>query len=162
MIGLRAHHTFIYTPFERQKDSWTAKHGDNLQTAHERNYAFDLISFAWQLPECYDASLVAEFTTWNNWTFYTDKKLTHIVRREEALRGSRSPLYVDWNYRMVHCTFMWRQMHRAYKRGWIDIHLDNYNHTLHCQQMLLMDAATKERSFTIAQVIYPECRRLTQ
>jgi len=38
--------------------------------ARSRNCSFDLISFAWQLPPCYDAPLIAEFQSWSNWTLY--------------------------------------------------------------------------------------------
>ena len=66
-------------------------------------------------------------------------------------------MWVKWHYHMVHCTFMWRQMHRAYERGYIDSHLGNYNHTLHCQKMILMDPAEGEAKKVKARLIYPGC-----
>jgi hypothetical protein len=134
--------------------------GHSLETARERDCSFDLISFAWQTPECYDGELVAEFASWTNWTFYADDKFTAPVSQEIALQGDRTPLFVKWDYHLVHCTFMWRQMHRAYERGWIDNHLGNYNHTLHCQKMMLMDSSAADHAITVAQVIYPRCDRV--
>lgn len=56
---------------------------------------------------------------------------------------------------------MWRQMHRAYERGWIDAHLGAYNHTLHCQEMILREVPEESRSvITKAPVIYPVCERV--
>ena len=133
--------------------------GDSLETARARGCSFDLISFAWQTQECYDADLVSEFASWNNWTFYADDKFTIPVSQEIARQGDRTPLFVKWDYHIVHCTFMWRQMHRAYERGWIDNHLGNYNHTLHCQKMMLMDPAASEHAITVARVIYPQCTK---
>jgi len=134
--------------------------GDSLETARNRNCSFDLISFAWQTPECYDTELVSEFASWNNWTFYADDKFTSPVSQEIAIQGNRTPLFVKWDYHIVHCTFMWRQMHRAYERGWIDSHLGNYSHTLHCQHMILMDSSAAEHAITVARVIYPQCTKM--
>lgn len=133
--------------------------GNDSATARSRGCSFDLISFAWQTPECYDGDLVSEFAAWNgSWTYYADHNFTQIVDQQVALRGERK-LYVKWSYHLVHCTFMWRQMHRAYERGWIDAHLGNYHHTLHCQQMILMDPEKAHNTTTAARLIYPECLR---
>ena len=37
--------------------------GNDAETARLRGCSFDLISFAWQTPECYDGELVADFAT---------------------------------------------------------------------------------------------------
>lgn len=104
--------------------TWTSC-GNDSTTARSRGCSFDLISFAWQTPECYDGELVSEFTSWKgNWTFYSDVHLTELVDQSVAMQGE-TQLYVKWEYHIVHCTFMWRQMHRAYERGWIDAHLGN-------------------------------------
>lgn len=133
--------------------------GNDSATARSRGCSFDLISFAWQTPECYDGELVSEFASWNgSWTYYADRNFTQIVDQDVAMRGERK-LYVEWSYHLVHCTFMWRQMHRAYERGWIDAHLGNYNHTLHCGQMILMDPEETQHTKTAARLIYPECLR---
>lgn len=133
--------------------------GDSPESARSRNCSFDLISFAWQTTECYDIALVNEFSTWSNWTYYADDGLTIPVTTTEALMGERD-LYVDLAYHTVHCTFMWRQMHRAYVSGWIDEHLSNYNHTLHCQDILLWNKTSVARYVTHARVIYPVCCRV--
>ncbi|KAF2232808.1 hypothetical protein EV356DRAFT_237128 [Viridothelium virens] len=143
---------------QKSSSRWSSC-GDSVETARQRGCSFDLISFAWQTPECYDAALVSEFASWDSWNFYADDKLTLPVTQEMALHGNRT-LFVEWDYHIVHCTFMWRQMHRAYERGWIDSHLGSYNHTLHCQKMILMESAAVENAITVARVIYPECDRV--
>ncbi|KAK4501091.1 hypothetical protein PRZ48_006897 [Zasmidium cellare] len=131
--------------------------GNDSATARSRGCSFDLISFAWQTPECYDDELVSEFVFWKgNWSFYSNVNLTEPVDQFVAMQGE-TQLYVPWEYHIVHCTFMWRQMHRAYERGWIDAHLGNYNHTLHCQQMILMNPEEAKTKTTGARLIYPEC-----
>lgn len=141
-----------------QQPFWTSC-GNTSKSARARGCSFDLISFAWQTPECYDSSLVSEFITWDNWTFSTELHGNQTIPLETALQGEQS-LFVTWHYHMVHCTFMWRQMHRAFENGWIDIHLRAYNHTLHCQKMLLETRFTDDIVNTNATVIYPACERV--
>ncbi|KAK4495419.1 hypothetical protein PRZ48_013750 [Zasmidium cellare] len=137
--------------------------GDDPATARSRGCSFDLLSFAWQTPECYDTSLMAEFASWNgdgDWNFYANPNYTEPVSQHIAIQGERTPLFVKWDYHVVHCTFMWRQMHRAYESGWIDSHLANYNHTLHCQKMILMSPEEALKKPVMARLIYPECLRV--
>jgi hypothetical protein len=111
-------------PVERQQPRWKSC-GDNPQTALERGRSFDLISFAWQTPECYDAEIVKGFITHNEpdgWTFYDEMDRNVAVSQETATLGLQN-LGVSWRHHVVHCTYAWRQMHRAFKRGWIRLWL---------------------------------------
>jgi hypothetical protein len=141
-----------------QRPAWESC-GSDPATARARGCSFDLISFAWQTPECYDASLVRDFAEWDTWTFYTAERGNVTVTQEVVLQGEQS-LWVTWHYHLVHCTFMWRQMHRAYERGWIDGHLHAYNHTLHCQKVLLRTDVRHDEVFTMGNVIYPVCEKV--
>jgi hypothetical protein len=149
---------------------WTSC-GSNPSTARSRGCQFDLISFSWQTPECYDSTLVSEFASFSPWTFWTSENGTETVSLEEAFLGERK-LWFPWRYHVVHCTFVWRKMHRAYEVGWIDSDLRGYGHTMHCQKMVLMEMEGEEseegrffevdgeRVVTAANVIYPTCERL--
>lgn len=151
-----------------QSSPWTSC-GDNPTTARERGCSFDLISFAWQMPECYDSSLVEEFANWETWTFWMDENGTTTVPQEVARLGERT-LWMKWHYHIVHCTFVWRQLHRAYEAGWIDSDLRSYKHTTHCQRMLLMDgievddgrffSISNDTVITSANIIYPVCEKV--
>ncbi|KAL2063650.1 hypothetical protein VTL71DRAFT_5455 [Oculimacula yallundae] len=143
--------------------------GDNPTTARERGCSFDLITFAWQMPKCYDAPLVDEFAGWEHWTFWTNEHGNETVSLVEARKGDRE-LWLAWQYHFVHCTFVWRQMHRAYETGWIDEHSRSYRHTTHCQKMLLMDCNDEGRFcilpndtvITAADLIYPACEKVSR
>jgi hypothetical protein len=53
-------------------------------------------------------------------------------------------------------------MHRAFEqRGYIDDHLNNFKHSLHCQDVLLNTVSTSQNITTQARVIYPRCMRLS-
>jgi hypothetical protein len=135
--------------------------GSSPESARHRDCSFDLISFAWQTPECFDSTLVSEFAAWEEWSFYTEEHGNATIPSQIALQGERN-LWVSWHFHMVHCTFMWRQMHRAFERGWIDAHLRAYNHTLHCQKMLLKEGIEDDDFNTNATVIYPVCERISR
>jgi hypothetical protein len=130
--------------------------GHDPETARRRKCSFDLISFAWQTPQCYDRELLEEFISWSSWKFFADPARIKPVSLEEALKGEQD-LYTDYEYHAVHCTFTYRQMQRAYEEGHIDTHLRSLEHTLHCQRMLLMNGTEAAWHFTIAPVIYPTC-----
>ena len=151
--------TMVIVALVRTRTSFQSSCGRTPTQARNRGCSFDLISFAWQTPECYDSDLVSKFAAWDAWNFYTERHGNITRPQEEVLRGEQS-LWVSWQYHEVHCTFMWRQMHRAYEKGWIDAHLRAYNHTLHCQKILLTKGISPEEVFTRAEVIYPLCERV--
>ena len=136
--------------------------GSSPTEAKLRGCRFDILSFAWQTPECFDGELMDDFIAHDNWKFYAHFNSTEtVVELAAALEGDRS-LYVDWEYHITHCTFMWRQMHRAYTvKGFIDSHLDDYHHTLHCQRTLLDRETGLGMVNVIAALKYPDCRKIS-
>lgn len=134
---------------------WTSCGSSPLE-ARSRGCSFDIISFSWQTPECHDASLISDFLDWGDWDFYTDFKGNMTVPLEEAWKGDRA-LWVSWDYHVVHCTFMWRLMHRSYERGWISETLHSYDHTLHCQDVLLDKEVEAGAVVTKGELVFPDC-----
>lgn len=102
-----------------------------------------------------------DFLDYDTWQFYAHPNRTDaVVDLATALEG-QGTLYVDWKYHVTHCTFMWQQMHRAYAlRGYIDSHLDSYEHTLHCQWALIETDTPLGMVNVVAQLKYPECRKI--
>lgn len=135
--------------------------GTTPAEARRRGCHFDMLSFAWQTPECFDGENTSAFLAHDAWKFYTEfNSTTQTVGLATALKGDAT-LVVDWKYHVTHCTYMWRQMHRAYAvRGWIDEHLDGYGHTLHCQATLLDRERGMGDAVVVGLVRFPECRRV--
>lgn len=134
--------------------------GDSPATAKSRGCSFDVLSFTWQTPECYDAPLVTSFLSYppEPWRWYTAPGGAEEVPLAVAALGERD-LYVNWEYHIVHCTYMWMLMHRAYTvRGYIDSHLDAWNHTLHCQLVVLERGIGWDVVSVGGRVQYPDCR----
>ena len=132
--------------------------GNTSTSARQQGCSFDMISFSWQAPECYNEALVSEFMAWNNWTFYTEMRGNVTVPTEVAIQGEQG-LWVSWEYHLVHCTFVWRQMQIGYERGWIDSHVRSYPHTLHCQKMLFLEGLEPDDYMIYAVVQFPTCEK---
>lgn len=65
------------------------------------------------------------------------------VSREDVLRGDHEYLFVNWEYHKLHCTYMWRKMHRAFLGvAKMDEYIGNYRHTEHCEDVLTKDEDT--------------------
>ena len=101
---------------------------------------FDIMSFSWLPPECYDQELIDEFNSVKEWGYWEHKRgLGGRVTYEEANKGLRD-LYVSWEHHRHHCIYMWKKLHRAVvMRRPIDSYVGNYGHTAHCDKMLFSE-----------------------
>ncbi len=121
---------------------------------------FDLISFSWLPEPCYDSELAQDFDNLREWKWWFDENNTVPASHQLAMTGEYS-LFVEWDYHLWHCTFMWRKMHRALSRSGqmaIDSYMGSYNHTLHCEEMLLRYREIELNSVnTVIRVKYPDC-----
>ncbi|KAM3424851.1 hypothetical protein BST61_g6829 [Cercospora zeina] len=160
--------------------------GGTPEEARRRGCHFDVLSMAWQTHECMDHANAAAFLAHHEtlssgphalhlanieqkrdegaiettWKFYLDGGAQHEVPLSVVLNGTND-IYVTQEYHYVHCTYMWRQMHRAYTiLGHIDEHLDNWLHTLHCQNVLLAGMGNKEEIGAVGKIIYPKCLKV--
>jgi hypothetical protein len=127
--------------------------GTDASTAVARSCVFDLMSFSWLLPDCYDAELTEEFLNYHDasidvrnetvgedtqWQWFTSGTGDVAVPLPEVARGEYDELYVSWEYHIVHCVFMWKKLHRAITGSRVvDSYIGNIAHTDHCGRMLL-------------------------
>ncbi|KAI0025856.1 hypothetical protein F4780DRAFT_233096 [Xylariomycetidae sp. FL0641] len=131
---------------------------------------FDVMTYAWQAPGCYDGELVDEFLAQpeedagaGGWHWYADVNRTVEVPRDEVLLGQHAALFVTSAYHRAHCAFMWKKLHRAIgRRRLVDSYIGNYAHTAHCADMLLgrgVEAGVVDADVvnTRAHMKYPRC-----
>jgi hypothetical protein len=132
--------------------------GSSPTEAQSHGCVFDLLSFAWQAPECYDSDTIAEFEAATHWTYYADEAGTVPVPQDEVALGLRS-VHVRWEFHLVHCMFMRRQMLRAVLDGrHLDGHVAAYGHTVHCGTALLDEDTPLGNLGTTTPVILPACK----
>lgn len=130
--------------------------GSSPAEARSRGCKYDMLSHAWQTSECYDEEISEGWRLSRNSTYYADSSYNATVPEEVVMQGELE-VYVDQDYHTEHCPWMWRQMHRAYAvKGYIDDHLDKYEHTLHCQNVL-MRTTLAEALKVRATILYPNC-----
>ncbi|EXJ92892.1 hypothetical protein A1O3_01446 [Capronia epimyces CBS 606.96] len=99
---------------------------------------FNATSFAWLPVRCFDAELVNEFLSLQNWRWFRDTEGREPVNLNSITTGSYDQLFMTQEYHLYHCTYMWRRMHRAVLN---DLPLEGYigslRRTEHCEQQLV-------------------------
>lgn len=114
--------------------------GNSAAEAQAKGCHFDMMSWLWVPHECFDAELVEDFIQLRDWKWYTSHRGLEKDRvpLADVKTGMYDSLWAPQEYHMWHCTYMWKKMHRTILRhGPIDNDVANYNHTLHCEKMLL-------------------------
>jgi len=109
--------------------------GNSIPEAISKGCSFDMMAGKWQPPECHDSELLSEVLSTGPWNWYLDMNRTMQVPNEEVAKGlyHDHPLYVDENFHIDHCMYMWMKQHRAFLRG-SPMEEENwtFEHTLHC------------------------------
>jgi|SRR3569833_1057220 len=154
---------FVFTPRPQSQETHRQARasmpcGNSSTEALGNGCIFDIMSFTWSHPQCFDEELMSDFLKYKQWTWWFDAEGEKPVPWSHVSAGHHPQLYVTWEYHLAHCTFMWRKMHRAIAAGKpLDSYVGNIHHTLHCGEMLLdREAALDERN-TIIRVKYPSC-----
>lgn len=139
----------------------TSPCGSTAQEARARGCHFDVISFCWLPDACYDEELSTTFDNITTWEWFLDPNRTQPIAHEEAMTGEYTGLYVNWEYHLRHCTFMWKKLHRAVLgtgKSAIDGYIGPLAHTEHCSEMLLQDRDVGFDAInTIILVKFPDC-----
>lgn len=137
--------------------------GNSSEEARLLGCYFDIMSFTWSQPSCFDKALMDEFLSLRNWTWFSNPgNIPGIpVPFDEVYSGQHSRLYVTWEYHITHCTFMWKKMHRAIMAGRpLDSYVNNVKHTEHCEEMLLNRDTPLEDRHTTIFMKFPDCPML--
>ncbi|KEQ80626.1 hypothetical protein M438DRAFT_348581 [Aureobasidium pullulans EXF-150] len=126
--------------------------------ARSRGCQYDVMSFAWTPPRCFDSDLMAEFASLRNWTFFTSQNGTEAVPYDSVALGEQDELFVTQEFHMYHCTYMWRKMHRAVLAAVpLDGYIGNYHHTGHCERQIMQQARKAHEISTTIFTKYVSC-----
>ncbi len=139
--------------------------GTTPAEARARGCHFDVMSFSWLPDACWDAALSAEFDDEKPWKWwrYDEHGTLETISHEFVMTGEFTDVYVDQEYHVHHCIAMWKKLHRALLRGGqgaIDEYIGSYNHTLHCEEMLLEGEEPGMSLSVVNSVIrlkFPDC-----
>ncbi|KAJ0109996.1 hypothetical protein J7T55_014798 [Diaporthe amygdali] len=123
---------FIFT-FKSEPTQRIAHCGSSASDARRLGCRFDIMSFSWLPPNCFDEELSHDFDTIQPWQWFADAAGTQEIPKSEVLMGEAKSLFVSFQYHRTHCVFMWRKLHRALgAKGMVDSYIGGYNHTVHC------------------------------
>jgi hypothetical protein len=136
---------------------------------------FDIMSFAWTPPACYDHSFSQAFLKKNGpWVFYLDHNATMPLAFDTL--SDYDVVWTEHSYHVVHCLYAWERIHQAYlgpsisedgmgygKQGGRKLlprEMGSINHTEHCIG-LVEDVAKKgvdgKVVNAIAYLVYDGC-----
>jgi hypothetical protein len=145
--------------------------GHTPSEAVARGCIFDVMTTSWQHLDCYDAELNAEITALHSpWPFYWSSgppderptpEMLNLIPLEE-LGFFEGTFWATREYHVWHCTYAWRQMHRAIEKGRkLDGFLLNYEHTAHCGRLIINasdhSGIAIDSPVTRASIKYPLC-----
>ena len=80
-----------------QEISLTSPCGTSTEQAVSLGCVFDVPTFAWIPPRCYDEELVSSFLAFHDWEWYLDKPPTKRVSLDDVCRGEYDHVYVSWS-----------------------------------------------------------------
>jgi hypothetical protein len=112
--------------------------GQSAAEARSLGCVFDTMVFGWLPQRCHDAELEADFISVLPWTWFRDAEATQSMSLVEVMEGKDEHIYVPHIFHMLHCTYMWKKMHRAVLDGRVlDGYIADTHHTNHCQLQLM-------------------------
>lgn len=88
--------------------------GSTPSEARALGCQFDVMSFAWTPPACFDAALSAHVqATTGPWIFYLDHNATQPIPSHDRLTNEMV-VWTEHSYHASHCNYAWERIHRAY------------------------------------------------
>jgi hypothetical protein len=133
--------------------------GETAAEAQAKGCVFDIMTMAWQSPECHDPDLYEEFMMQHPWEteFYADAQGTIPLSVEQISQEGQ----VSWTtrrYFVYHCVFAYKGLHRAWQRGWrIDSNSASSEHTEVCARVMRNTSIPMDALTTRIHVDFPSC-----
>ncbi|KIW09344.1 uncharacterized protein PV09_00245 [Verruconis gallopava] len=139
--------------------------GSSPAEAKAMGCIFDVMSFAWTPPQCYDHETSQMYLNRNGpWIFYLDHNATQPLEFDTL--SEHEVVWTEHSYHIVHCLYAWERGHMAMNKGkgtLIPSELGSIDHTRHCVDLLddVGEAAAPAKKVNaIAYLVYDSCREL--
>lgn len=79
--------------------------GNSTQDATAAGCRFDVMSYTWVHPNCFDQELMYDFLAESDWQWYEDEDSDESLGLDDVARGQHEYVFVTWKYYMTHCTY---------------------------------------------------------
>jgi hypothetical protein len=131
--------------------------GETSAEAQAKGCVFDVMTMAWQSPECFDEDLNEEFMAQGPWDFYADQTGAMKLSYEQVAQKGQ----VSWTtrrYFVLHCVYAYKGLHRVWQRGWrLDSNSASAEHTEVCARVLANASMDLDALTTRIHVDFPSC-----
>jgi hypothetical protein len=120
---------------------------------------FDVMSFAWTPPSCYDHAFSQKFLSEQGpWIFYLDHNATQPLAFDSL--SNYDIVWTEHSYHVVHCLYAWERIHQAYLKQDLLLpqEMGSINHTEHCIGLLEdVEGAPAKTVNAIAYLVFDGC-----
>lgn len=94
-----------WLPSDHQKYIRYFDCGNSTEDASAAGCKFDVMSYTWVHPKCFDQELMYDFLGLSEWTWYGDEDGTQALALNEVAQGQHEYVYVTWKHYTAHCTY---------------------------------------------------------
>jgi hypothetical protein len=144
--------------------------GSSFEEAEAAGCIFDIMTFAWTPPACYDTEVatdvVSEFSELaptrgaGVWPWWRWANLTEPLEQTTEVLSKYDDIWTDTHYHRAHCLYLWRIMHRATARrmdGKREVYVyskaTEWEHVIHCNKLLnMLDKPMTDRAMAVRVV----------
>lgn len=141
-----------------KKNAFLTSCGSSREEAITNGCKFDVMSFGWMPPMCFDEALCKEFCDARKWDWYLDENQTQSVPTNDIEEGKFAALYISREYQVFQCMYMWKKLHRAVlSKSPLDGLSGKYNNTVHCGQVLSQESDHGSKRAILMITQYPSC-----
>ena len=128
--------------------------GDTLEEAERNGCKFDIMTFAWTPPACYDEEMaqgalddyseLAPYKATGTWPWWRFENHTEPLAQTPDDIQKFDPIFTNNHYHRAHCLYLWRIMHRAGTKklngGGEGVYVYEkavgWEHVIHCNKLL--------------------------
>ena len=139
LLLLATHTASAYYTIQPIQEQYISRCGATVQEAQDLGCIFDLYSFTYYPPACFNEPLHKEFHAMHkqeiNWYHVNGSG----IPADEVMRGMNPTLETDSGYfHALHCTYEWERLVMALAEGRpLDWKVSSNGHSWHCSQNFL-------------------------
>jgi len=133
--------------------------GDSLEEAQARGCIFDLMSFRWIHPACFNRNeSEAWLESYGPWEWYMEKNNTESVVGVDVL-PYQTRAWTQQSYHVAHCLYVWKLLHLAAISGsLIDDETIVISHSDHCAKIVMKyESIPSQNVVTRVDMSYSKC-----
>lgn len=136
LLGLFVFTPRPWLPADHPGDVHHVGCGNSTAEARAAGCKFDVMSYTWAQPACFDQELMYDFLGQDDWRWYPDEETAEELTVGDVSDGQREYVYVTWEYYRTHCIYMWKKMHRSLMTSRsLDSYVFDYRHTEQCEMV---------------------------